>query len=217
MKLTGSRRGISALEVVVVVLICAIITAVVLPVLARSKKQAYRANDLSNLHQLGIAAALYQQDAGEWPASVDNLVASELVPREIVASSLDGSALGLANLLAEGWKRFNPSIEVGLPYKCSYIGWREYRVSVKERERWILPGVASGWLVDLTPTDPGYDPVLSDRKGRFRRLTFEGSVINRPIQMLDCSDHGQSAPCFMAVTMFVDPDPELRTWAKSLK
>ena len=57
-----NRRAFTLLEVLVVIAVIAILTALLLPVLSRAKDSGRRAACTSNLHQLFIATSLYAAD-----------------------------------------------------------------------------------------------------------------------------------------------------------
>lgn len=63
------RKGFTLIELLVVIAIIAIIAAILFPVFARAKEAAKRTTCLSNERQIGLALAMYVQDAdGVFPA-----------------------------------------------------------------------------------------------------------------------------------------------------
>ena len=58
----GQKRGITLIELLVVVAIIALLIAVLLPSLNQAREQSKRSVCESNLHQLGVAFAVYAQD-----------------------------------------------------------------------------------------------------------------------------------------------------------
>lgn len=59
-----SPRAFTLIELLVVVAVIAVLAALLLPVLARSKAAAQRLKCVQNLHQLGLAAQMYWDDNG---------------------------------------------------------------------------------------------------------------------------------------------------------
>ena len=67
-----SRRGMTLIELLIVLAIISILTAILFPAIARSREAARTTACLSNLQQLGKAIAIYQTDYdGYYPYGLD--------------------------------------------------------------------------------------------------------------------------------------------------
>jgi prepilin-type N-terminal cleavage/methylation domain-containing protein len=67
------RRAFTLIELLIVLAIIAILSAILLPVLSRTRAQAKRTACVSQLRQLGFASAMYRQDFDEIPPHISAL------------------------------------------------------------------------------------------------------------------------------------------------
>lgn len=66
------RRGFSLIELLMALAILSLLAALLFPVVLEARHRAYQTVCLSNLHQVGMATSLYQQDYdGYYPYAVD--------------------------------------------------------------------------------------------------------------------------------------------------
>ena len=62
MQSLGIFKGFTLIELLVVIAIIAILSALLLPTLARAKVGGRRSHCMNNLHQIGMGIELYRQD-----------------------------------------------------------------------------------------------------------------------------------------------------------
>jgi len=144
------RRGITLIEVLVIITAVIVLAAVLLPALSRSNESARRAQCMSNLKQFGMALNMYAQDFGECFPSTVGYNAKGKPP--IKLRSGDGLA-GLTLLhthkyVASGTATSYSGIEI---FRCPSDADLEVDPSDKRR------GVAGAGCTTAN-TSYGYDP-----------------------------------------------------------
>ncbi|TSC92743.1 MAG: prepilin-type N-terminal cleavage/methylation domain [Candidatus Berkelbacteria bacterium Licking1014_85] len=65
MKAHMNKKGFTLIEMLIVITIIAILAAILFPVFARAREKARQASCQSNLKQIGLAMAMYEQDYDE--------------------------------------------------------------------------------------------------------------------------------------------------------
>jgi prepilin-type N-terminal cleavage/methylation domain-containing protein len=97
-----ARKGFSLLELLVVIAIIGILAAIILPVYASAKNNAYRNADMSNMNQLRTALQLYRTDQGAYPPALLGYVTQymgtmeDMVPANDFGQLYNGKVIGSA-------------------------------------------------------------------------------------------------------------------------
>src|SRR5258707_15462841 len=127
MKGPTRKRGFTLIELLVVIAIIAVLAALLLPALSRSKAQARRVYCANNERQIGLALRLYVDDFHKYPA----YAWSSLTPSQ--AMYLDRSALWDATLLP--YARGNVAV-----FFCPVIRGTNVNADINWNYLWNYPG-----------------------------------------------------------------------------
>lgn len=188
------RQGLTLFETVIVVSIILLLTAILLPVLARSKDSAHQAADLSSLRQLALAGQLYHQQHNEFPASASQLLPENPALKSVLVSKQDVLPDTYVQFVKRFTEKHNPS-HISPEFRASFVGLGDYlpviwssvypdHFNIYSREVWNRlweKGQTPGWLVSFMPQMPSvYNDTFKYFKGPVDRLTSDGGVVRRP-------------------------------------
>ena len=178
---TRNSSGITLIEVLVVVAIILVLAGVIASVFLTAKEQAKTVVDISNLHQLGIAASIYASDYDDnFPLSVYDLLRNGQSLKGATDSPLDTTARGLAYDFRNGM-----ALDLWMPpanmQRVTYIGPGDGGWTWSHFQEKMADATNAGWLVNLVRAKRRGKTVQGSH-GRVQRLTLEASVINRSVE-----------------------------------
>jgi len=198
------QRGVTLMEVLAALGVIVVLIAIVAPVLVTAKIKAKESSDLNELHQLGLAGAMYHDQYGEFPTGTAPLVSSGLAPASICSGLIDQYPQGLANLVVSQTEfHYGPGVKLETPYRNSYIGPREFGMSMLQLRKYLGEAQAVGWLVDVSAWRPALNPG-SLPSGRYRRVLDDSAVVNRSVVATESSVNGRMTSRVYTYSYFGD-------------
>jgi prepilin-type N-terminal cleavage/methylation domain-containing protein/prepilin-type processing-associated H-X9-DG protein len=139
------RRGFTLIELLVVIAIIAILAALLLPALARSKQEALRINCLSNLKQLALATHLYAADNRDYLPP--NIPDSDLgwVGGDVQPNGTDSDVTNYMILEQSRLYPYNPNVKI---YRCPADQFAVEGISISPPPVRVRTYSASGMMGD---------------------------------------------------------------------
>jgi len=177
--------------------------------------------EISQMHQIGLAANLYHEQYDAWPPSTIELVAIALIPKEICYSPRDRYPNGFTNAWLTGVYHELPvksTLDRLSQYPRSYLCFGDMVGQHSEQfmraiDTQANPGLCAS-LSDSRLENPN-GPINGDYVGMYRRVLLDSSVIIR--HHLDTfrgiDKNGQPIKFFNTLTIYFDPSKE---WIKDL-
>lgn len=109
------RRGFTLIELLVVIAIIALLAAIAFPVLARSKNNANRSSDISNMNAIRTGLQLYRVDQGAYPPALLGYAtlytsgpnAGNVVPASSISGFLYSKRVDSTKTFQPAYARFN--------------------------------------------------------------------------------------------------------------
>lgn len=148
-----------------------IVSGLLLPALARGKLSALETSDMSRMSQLGLAAQLYEEDHGHFPASCVDLRQANLVPVNLCSAATDPTVEGFAIQTAQRWRAKTKDWKERL----SFVAPLEFSIQRQQFADLIEHQPGAGWLLDIFYRQ-GYRDHPFLRPNGFKILLFDGSV-----------------------------------------
>lgn len=206
------QRAATLMELMVVIAIIAILAAIILSGLQAAKGSSKGTVSISQLRQLGVAGAIYSDEAGGFPDSTHRLVSSGLVKPELCFTPADPTPKGVANAMNMAHIYADPRTD----YKNSYVGWLQFQVSLAQATDLLEGNGDAGWLVDLTP---GQNPERLRQpyfwEGRYRRLLFDTAVVMRSFRRFPSpNQEGEMEMALFPVMFYMDDFERYQAWSK---
>ncbi len=186
-----NNKGLSLVELLVAIVIILILVALVSSVIISVKERGKVSVDVSNLRQIGLAAAIYASDYDDiHPLSVRTLITEGRITEKICVSPSDTTEKGLMWHFIQNLSEARKHIQEPIP-RSSYIGpgdglwtWNSFLNKVYDKEN-------AGWLVNwvranvsetvVSPTGP-YQRLLMDTSVKFRYMGYQTMFIEGKLE-----------------------------------
>jgi prepilin-type N-terminal cleavage/methylation domain-containing protein len=181
----GSRgwRGVTLIEILVVIVLFCFLTAVLLPVLVAGQRRGLFATDISKMHQVSMAGAMYEQSFGEFPLLMSETVDAHLLDPKMCFLNLDPFKRGIANHFESALTKIERS-RTAYPQSFICLGSLGYPLA---RAVPIFQANGAGWAVTSTNA---HNIELADSfwGDDYWRICVDGSVRKEPVPRMVVKD-----------------------------
>ncbi len=203
------KRGFTLIELLTVIAIIAILSGLLLPVLARAKDGAYRSSDIQRLNEIRSALQLYRTDQGAFPPALLGYATvymsgpniDQVVPANLYSGHLFSKRIPSLDTLRPAYNRIAPNL-----------------VTPAQWPQADNRAVGTAPILDLN--GDGLIDLLDDPAGA-RQAAGPGTVVQAetPIAKSPCAGAGPSTDaCYYRISGFdvgevPDPlNPSIKVW-----
>ena len=216
-----SRAGAFTLvEIVTCIAIVVALAVIAASVLVRAKERSKVGVEISQMHQLGLAANLYHEQNNAWPKSIAELVDLKFISKEICLSPRDRFVGGWANTWLTDRGGNYLAARANFPNTYLSLG----NVEINDPEKEIGPFFTDyasfenlGLFVSILDSQPRVRPASDSLywrntfvpyMGIYRRVLLDGSVIVRSHRQFKgiLKSTGKRERLEDSRTWFFDPD-----------
>ncbi len=182
------NKGITLLEIMIVIVIISILSAQLFPLIGQAKKRAKAVTDITNMRQLYAAVCMYESDSDDRSPAFLPLTAGYTGSVEVFKSILDPRK---QNSTKQGWNSppcAPPNTFDRSYYRISYPYLRSFKDDDESsyivlRQDAKVGMLASPWVGDISQwmgnsyDDSEYGPVM---RGAIFRTNMDGSLYVLP-------------------------------------
>jgi hypothetical protein len=210
---TKKSMGSTSIEVIVAIGVVVGLAGFVPPMIASSKVREADRSELSELHQLAIAQALYTGETGGIPMSTLTLVEGGYVSSNLCSSPVDLTPDGMANAITDDLgSRSQHYLKLGTSYRNSYVGLREFDFPKSWMDQYVKTLSGGGWLASLGASKKfNEDGHLVWSSDTYRRLMLDGSVKTCHHQPVTLKVGKETMRADHSLFLFVDGTTEWKT------
>jgi competence protein ComGC len=207
-------RAFTIVEILVAVGIFIVLFGILQPVFLHMKQEGREASDLSKLHQIGLAASIYESETAIHPTSCTQLVSAGKLDQQMCAGSGDPYPRGFTNEMLEEMLVFGiPKSRGPYPFRVTFTGKDDLNVGDSKQQQELLESAfrgSQGWLIDRYHAEldsPNTFWFAGPIHGNYRRLLDDGAVVSRPWPYVSVNHPGYHAlTCFSPWMLYGDFD-----------
>jgi len=198
------NRGVSLYEVLVVIVIVSVLSGIIFPCIVQAQKRGYRAADIEMMHEVSEAGGLYNNDFGEYPLRIEQLVSSKILDKRLCKLSLDLYPEGFSNHFLKQVSGLKYLADTSSIYPQSFVTLGDFGYR-KEKEEEVFSSPNPAWaMCDVDGTAGTKDDRFWGLK--YYRIGNDGSVTYKSVPIHEGKDDkGRTTKTLNYKEFFCDP------------